>query len=123
MLAHLAACLPGTSFLRWVRHLPAEESRPAPAGEGRVVRIEQQLLRAESTNAQLRGAQMVLLREVDRRQTVNADGCRTLAEWVAGRLDVGPDTADTLNPPWDRSDVDASWSRRTRTRDEGRGLS
>jgi len=59
-------------------------------------RIEQQLLRAEATIAQLRGAQMVLLREVDRRQTANADGCRTLAEWVAGRLDVGPDTAGTL---------------------------
>jgi hypothetical protein len=39
---------------------------------------------------------MVLLREVDRRQTPTADGCRTLAEWVAGRLDIGPDTATTL---------------------------
>ena len=37
-------------------------------------RIEQQLLRAEATIAQLRGAQMVLLREVDRRQAANADG-------------------------------------------------
>jgi len=52
MLAHLAACLPGTSFLRWVRHERAEQSRPAPAGitnqsetftppgEGRVVEFE-----------------------------------------------------------------------------------
>ena len=39
---------------------------------------------------------MILLREVDRRQAANADGCRTLTEWVAGRLDVGPDTAGTL---------------------------
>jgi hypothetical protein len=39
---------------------------------------------------------MVLLREVDRRQTPGADGCRSLVEWVAGRLDIGPDTASTL---------------------------
>jgi len=44
---------------------------------------------------------------------------------VYGHLYEGLDrnAADTLNPPWDRSDVDASWSRRTRNRDEGRGLS
>lgn len=58
--------------------------------------IEQQLLHAEATIARLRGAQMVLLREVDRRQTPAADGCRSLTEWVAGRLDIGPDTASSL---------------------------
>ena len=44
---------------------------------------------------------------------------------VYGHLYEGLDrnAADTLNPPWDRSDVDASLSRRTRTRDKGRGLS
>jgi integrase len=44
---------------------------------------------------------------------------------VYGHLYEGLDrnAADTLRPPWDRSDVDASWSRRTRNRDEGRGLS
>ncbi len=44
---------------------------------------------------------------------------------VYGHLYEGLDrnAADTLNPPWDPSDVDASWSRRTRNRDEGRGLS
>ena len=42
--------------------------------------IEQQLLRAEATIAQLRGAQMALLREIDRRQTPLADGCRSLVE-------------------------------------------
>ena len=43
---------------------------------------------------------------------------------VYGHLYEGLDlnAADTLNPPWDRSDVDASWSRRTRNRDKGRGL-
>jgi hypothetical protein len=58
--------------------------------------IEQQLLRAEATIAQLRGAQMALLREIDRRQTPTADGCRSLAEWATGRLDLAPDTAKTL---------------------------
>ncbi len=44
---------------------------------------------------------------------------------VYGHLYEGLDrnAADTLNPPWDPSDVDASWSRRTRNRDQGRGLS
>jgi integrase len=43
---------------------------------------------------------------------------------VYGHLYEGLDrnAADTLNPPWDPSDVDAMWSRRTRDRDQGRGL-
>ena len=39
---------------------------------------------------------MALLREIDRRQTPMADGCRSLVEWVTGRLDLAPDTAKTL---------------------------
>ncbi len=39
---------------------------------------------------------MVLIREADRRQAPLADGCRSLAEWVTGRLDVAPETAKTL---------------------------
>jgi len=44
---------------------------------------------------------------------------------VYGHLYEGLDrnAADTLNPPWNRSDVDATWTRRTRNRNEGRGLS
>jgi integrase len=43
---------------------------------------------------------------------------------VYGHLYEGLDrnAADTLNPPWDPSDVDAMWTRRTRDRDQGRGL-
>jgi hypothetical protein len=59
-------------------------------------RIEQQLLHGEAAIARIRAAQMALLREVDRRQAPIADGCRTLTEWVTGRLDVGPDTATSL---------------------------
>jgi len=43
---------------------------------------------------------------------------------VYGHLYEGLDrnAADTLNPPWDPSDVVALWSRRNRHRDQGRGL-
>ena len=39
---------------------------------------------------------MSALRTVDRRQTPLADGCRSLVEWVTGRLDVTPDTAKII---------------------------
>ena len=58
--------------------------------------IEQSLLRSESVIARERAAQMVLLREVERRQMPTAAGCRSLGEWVAGRLDVAPETARDL---------------------------
>ena len=42
---------------------------------------------------------------------------------VYGHLSEGldRDAADTLNPPWDRSDVDASWTRRTRRQETKEG--
>jgi hypothetical protein len=58
--------------------------------------LEQQLLNAESTIARMRAAQMTIIREIDRRQTPLADGCRSTAEWVTARLDVAPETAKTL---------------------------
>ena len=58
--------------------------------------IEQQLLDEEAQIARLRASQMVLLREVDRRQGALAAGCRSVREWVAGRLDVSPETARDL---------------------------
>src|SRR5665811_1525 len=58
--------------------------------------IEQTLAEGEATIARVRRSQMVLIREADRRQTLLADGCRSLVEWVTGRLDVAPDTAKTL---------------------------
>jgi integrase len=44
---------------------------------------------------------------------------------VYGHLYKGLDrnAADTLNPPWDRSDVDAMWTRRIQRGNQGRGLS
>jgi len=58
--------------------------------------LEQRLCEAEATIARIRTAQMTIIREIDRRQTPLADGCRSTAEWVTGRLDVAPDTAKTL---------------------------
>jgi len=58
--------------------------------------IEQRLRDGEATIARVRAAQMVLIREADRRQAPMADGCRTLTEWVTGRLDVAPETAKAL---------------------------
>ena len=49
-----------------------------------------------SVIARERAAQMVLLREVDRRQASRSAGCRSLREWVAGRLDVAPETVRDL---------------------------
>jgi hypothetical protein len=58
--------------------------------------IEQRLIEGEASIAKIRSAQMVLIREADRRQAPLADGCRSMAEWVTGRLDVSPETAKAL---------------------------
>jgi hypothetical protein len=57
--------------------------------------LEQFVGGSESVVARIRTSQMGALRELDRRQTPLADGCRSLVEWVTGRLDVAPDTAKT----------------------------
>jgi Domain of unknown function (DUF222)/HNH endonuclease len=58
--------------------------------------LDRFLTACESRIGMLRIFQCKVLREVDRRQTPLADGCRSLGEWVTGRLDVAPDTANTL---------------------------
>jgi hypothetical protein len=58
--------------------------------------IEQELLHGEAAIARIRATQLVLLREVDRRQMPMAAGCASLGEWVRGRLDVSPETARDL---------------------------
>ncbi|MCJ7781864.1 MAG: 13E12 repeat family protein, partial [Acidimicrobiia bacterium] len=58
--------------------------------------LEQQLVTGEATIAQVRAAQMTIIREIDRRQAPLADGSRSTAEWVTARLDVAPETAKTL---------------------------
>lgn len=58
--------------------------------------IETSLVEMESTIGRLRAAQVELLGEIDRRQVPLADGCRSLVEWVASRLDVAPETGRVL---------------------------
>ena len=58
--------------------------------------LDQFVTRIEANVAAMRAAQMKGLREIDSRQTPLADGCRSLVEWVTGRLDVAPDTAKEL---------------------------
>ncbi|MDF1597072.1 MAG: DUF222 domain-containing protein [Acidimicrobiia bacterium] len=58
--------------------------------------LERLLIELESAVSRIRAGQIQLLREADRRQTPLADGCRSLQEWTAGRLDIAPETAKTL---------------------------
>ena len=58
--------------------------------------LEQQLIEIESLKSRLTARQLVLLREADQRQAPLADGCRSLQEWTAGRLDIAPETAKCL---------------------------
>ena len=58
--------------------------------------IERHLQDGEAVIAKVRSAQMVLIREADRRQIPLGDGCRSIDEWLVGRMDVAPETASTL---------------------------
>jgi len=58
--------------------------------------LEQVTIRGEAAISQIRSLQMRAIRELDRRQTNTADGCRTMVEWVTGRLDLSTDTAKRL---------------------------
>jgi hypothetical protein len=58
--------------------------------------LGQRLVNGEAAIARVRAAQMTIIREIDRRQTSLVDGCRSIVEWVTGRLDVAPETATTL---------------------------
>ena len=49
--------------------------------------LDRFVTRIEANVAAMRAAQMKGVREIDRRQTPLADGCRSLVEWVTGRLD------------------------------------
>src|SRR3990172_4578040 len=65
-------------------------------GQWSTDRLEQELVRFESVVASARAAQMALLSELDHRQVAIGDGCRSLHEWTASRLDLAPENAKTL---------------------------
>lgn len=58
--------------------------------------IEQQIIADERVIARLRARQVACLAELDTRQVATADGSRSLSEWVAARIDTGPETARTM---------------------------
>ena len=58
--------------------------------------LEQRLLAAESVIARQRGIQARLLCGLEAAQVALMDGCRSMNEWVASRLDVSSDTARDL---------------------------
>ncbi len=57
--------------------------------------LEFELLAYERTIARCRAQQLDLIRRLDAAQVATADGCRTMAEWVAARLDL--DSAHALD--------------------------
>ena len=59
--------------------------------------LEQRLLRLESIVAAARTEQAGIVAELDTRQIPLADGCRSMREWLAGRLGVTNDTARSLS--------------------------
>lgn len=58
--------------------------------------LEQRLLRLESIVAAARTEQAGIVAEFDTRQVPLADGCRSMREWLAGRLGVTNETAGAL---------------------------
>jgi len=64
--------------------------------------VEQALLADEAIIAEARGRQMAALALAKEMQLPTADGCRSLREWVAGRLDLAPETAYRLVSTADR---------------------
>jgi hypothetical protein len=62
----------------------------------RVDEREQRLIAAERMIAQLRAVQLEDLSALDAAQVATGDGCKSLSEWVAVRLDVSLDTARSL---------------------------
>lgn len=58
--------------------------------------IERTLKQEESTVARSRAKQLQMILIADAMQLHTADGCRSLNEWVAGRLDVSRETASSM---------------------------
>ena len=58
--------------------------------------LEQQLIEDERLIGRVRHRQLALIDELDRRQTATVDGCTTMVEWVASRIDVTRQTAAGL---------------------------
>ncbi len=75
--------------------------------------MERKLVELESLKSRLSARQVELVRAADERQVPTRDGCSTLKEWMAGRLDVAPTTAAELAhlARSEPGSVEASWRR------------
>ena len=58
--------------------------------------METELQRLEGLISRVRARQVEILAAVDQLQVPAWDGCRSLQEWIAGRLDMQPATLLTL---------------------------
>ena len=58
--------------------------------------LEQRLVANQATKARVDAENMFILEELDRRQVAGGDGCKSLSEWTARRLDMGADSAKRL---------------------------
>lgn len=58
--------------------------------------LEQRLLQLEAGVSTARAEQAAIVAELDARQVPTGDGCRSMPEWLAGRLTVSPETARSL---------------------------
>jgi 5-methylcytosine-specific restriction endonuclease McrA len=71
--------------------------------------LEQRLLANREQQSRLDAENLEILEEIDFRQVPTSDGCRSLSEWVAGRLDMSLDRARslvrTMRRTTDRSDL------------------
>ena len=78
-------------------------------GEWTTDRLEQELIKNQTLRSGLAAVDLAILEELDARQVATADGCRSLSEWTASRLDVSPETAKglvrTMRRTIDRSDL------------------
>ena len=54
------------------------------------------LVKNQQAQDRLKAQAIGVLEELDRRQVATGDGCKSLAEWAAARLDMSLDTAKTL---------------------------
>ncbi|MGH8945900.1 MAG: DUF222 domain-containing protein [Acidimicrobiia bacterium] len=58
--------------------------------------LERRLLRNRGLQSTLEAYNLEILEELDRRQVASGDGCKSLSEWVAARVDVSLNTAKSL---------------------------
>lgn len=65
-------------------------------GEFTEDQLDQLLIRAESEVAGWRSIEMAVVAEKKRRQSYNADGYRSIVDWVAARADVSHQTARSI---------------------------